>query len=124
VFVGAPTAAIIRAQVGDIRARAQAVGRDPYDIKVFSGFTVITGATSREAQSKYDLYRSYVEPEGMLALWSGWLGFDLSGYDLDDLLRVVPNQAIQSTAETFGRGDRLPASHPAARYRSAAAFGT
>jgi FMN-dependent oxidoreductase (nitrilotriacetate monooxygenase family) len=105
VFVGAPTAAILRAQVDDIRARAKAAGRDPYDIKVFSGFTVITGSTDREAQAKYDLYKSYVEPEGMLALWSGWLGFDLSGYDLDDPLRVVPNQAIQSTAETFGNGD-------------------
>ncbi|MGD0242315.1 MAG: LLM class flavin-dependent oxidoreductase [Streptosporangiaceae bacterium] len=105
VFVGAPTAAILRAQVADIRARAQAHGRDPHDIKVFSGYTVITGETDREAQAKHDLYRSYVEPEGMLALWSGWLGFDLSVYDLDDPLRVVPNQAIQSTAETFGRGD-------------------
>jgi long-chain alkane monooxygenase len=105
VFVGAPTAAILREQVADIRARARAAGRDPYDIKVFSGFTVITGETEREARAKHDLYLSYVEPEGMLALWSGWLGFDLSRYGLDDPLRVVPNQAIQSTAETFGRGD-------------------
>jgi len=105
VFVGAPTAAILRTQVADIRARAQAHGRDPYDIKVFSGYTVITGETDRAARAKHDLYRSYVEPEGMLALWSGWLGFDLSVYDLDDPLHVVPNQAIQSTAETFGRGD-------------------
>lgn len=105
VFVGAPTAAILRTQVADIRARTRAHGRDPYDIKVFSGYTVITGETDRAARAKYDLYRSYVEPESMLALWSGWLGFDLSVYDLDDPLRVVPNQAIQSTAETFGRGD-------------------
>lgn len=105
VFVGAPTAAILRAQVADIRARAQAHGRDPYDIKVFSGYTVITAETDRAATAKHDLYKSYVEPEGMLALWSGWLGFDLSVYGLDDPLRVVPNQAIQSTAETFGRGD-------------------
>ena len=105
VFVAAPTAAILRSQVSDIRARAKAHGRDPYDIKVFSGYTVITGATDREARAKHDLYRSYVEPEGMLALWSGWLGFDLSVYHLDDPVRVVPNQAIQSTAETFGGGD-------------------
>ena len=105
VFVGAPTAAILRTQVASIRARARAHGRDPHDVKVFSGYTVITGETDREAKAKHDLYRSYVEPEGMLALWSGWLGFDLSVYDPDDPLRVVPNQAIQSTAETFGRGD-------------------
>jgi long-chain alkane monooxygenase len=105
VFVGAPRASILRDQVADIRARAVKAGRHPHDIKVFSGYTVITGATKREAQEKYDLYRSFLEPEGMLALWSGWLGFDLSPYDLDDPLRVVPNDAIQSTAETFGQGD-------------------
>jgi long-chain alkane monooxygenase len=105
VFVGAPTAPTLREQVTDIRNRAAQAGRDPYDIKVFSGYTVITGATEREARDKHDLYRSYLEPEGMLALWSGWLGFDLSPYNLDDPVRVVPNEAIQSTAETFGRGD-------------------
>lgn len=105
VFVSAPTAPILKAQVDDIRNRARARGRDPHDIKVFSGYTVITAETDREAHAKHDLYRSYIEPEGMLTLWSAWLGFDLSAYDLDDPLRVVPNQAIQSTAETFGRGD-------------------
>ena len=105
VFVGAPTSALLRAQIADIRRRATEAGRDPYDIKVFSGYTVITGATEKEAVAKHDLYRSYLDPQGMLALWSGWLGYDLSVHDLDDALKVVPNNAIQSTAETFGNGD-------------------
>src|SRR5262249_45081442 len=41
---------------------------------------------------------------GTLALWSGWLGFDLSPYELDEPLRHVPNEAMQSTNETFGDG--------------------
>jgi alkanesulfonate monooxygenase SsuD/methylene tetrahydromethanopterin reductase-like flavin-dependent oxidoreductase (luciferase family) len=88
-----------------VRSLAGAAGRDPYDIKFFSGFTVVTGATEREAQQKYDLYRGYTEPGGALALWSGWLGFDLSPYDLSDPLEVVPNEAIHSMADTFGGGD-------------------
>jgi FMN-dependent oxidoreductase (nitrilotriacetate monooxygenase family) len=105
IFVGAPSAAILARQIADVRAGAAAVGRDPYDIKVFSGFNAITGATRAEAQRKYDLYRSLSDPAGTLALWSGWLGFDLSPYDLDDPLEVVPNDAVQSMAETFGGRD-------------------
>jgi FMN-dependent oxidoreductase (nitrilotriacetate monooxygenase family) len=105
IFVGAPTAQILGGQIADVRRRATALGRDPYDIKVFSGYTVITGETDREARQKHDLYRSYIDNEGTLALWSGWLGYDLSVHDLDDPLNVVPNNAIQSTAETFGKGD-------------------
>jgi long-chain alkane monooxygenase len=105
VFIGAPTAPIARGHVSDLRRRAAAAGRDPYDIKAFCGYTVITAETEREAHRKHDLYRGLVDPEGMLALWSGWLGFDLSGYGLSDTLRMVPNDAIQSAAETFGQGD-------------------
>lgn len=104
IFAAAPTAEILAGQIADVRARARGAGRDPYDIKVFSGFTVITGATNREAQRKHDEYRRLADPPGALALWSGWLGFDLSPYGLDDPLEIVPNDAIQSMAEIFGGG--------------------
>jgi long-chain alkane monooxygenase len=105
VFLAAPTREVLREQVADIRARAVAAGRDAYDIKVFSGFTVIAAPTDDEARAKRDVYRSYLETEGTLALWSGWTGSDLSRHDLDAPLRLVPNDAVQSTAEIFGRGD-------------------
>ena len=105
VFLGAPTNAILKAQVAGLRAQAVAAGRDAYDIKVFSGYTVIVAETEREARAKHERYRALVDPEGALTLWSGWLGFDLSPYDLDDPLELVPNDAIQSTAETYGGGD-------------------
>jgi len=105
IFVSAPKAEILARTIADVRARAVQAGRDAYDVKVFSGYSVITGATAAEARRKHDLYRSLVEPEGALALWSGWLGFDLSPYSLDDPLEFVPNEAVQSMAETFGEGD-------------------
>jgi long-chain alkane monooxygenase len=105
VFVTAPTAAILRDRVADIRARVVEAGRDAYDVKVFTGYSVVTGETEREVRAKHDLYRSYVDPDAMAALWSGWLGFDLSRVDLDEPLHLVPNDAIQSTARTFGGGD-------------------
>jgi alkanesulfonate monooxygenase SsuD/methylene tetrahydromethanopterin reductase-like flavin-dependent oxidoreductase (luciferase family) len=105
IFAGAPTAPILADQITDIRRRAVAAGRDAYDVLVFSGFTVITGETGREAQRKLDEYRRLADTAGALALWSGWFGFDLSPFDLDDPLRVVPNEVIQSTAEMYGSGD-------------------
>jgi FMN-dependent oxidoreductase (nitrilotriacetate monooxygenase family) len=105
VFAGAPKASVLRAKVDDLRARAAAAGRDPYDIKVFSGCTVITGETDAEAAAKHDRYRGYIDVEAMLSLFSGWLGFDLSPYGPDDPLRVVPNDAVQSIAESLGQGD-------------------
>jgi FMN-dependent oxidoreductase (nitrilotriacetate monooxygenase family) len=103
-FITEPTAKIVAARIADLRARAVAAGRDAHDIKVFSGYGVITGATHAEAQRKYDLYRSLADPEGTLALWSGWLGFDLAPYSLDDPLEIVPSEAMKSVGETFGDG--------------------
>ncbi len=107
VFITEPTPEVVARRIADLRKRAVAAGRQPTDIKVFTGFGVITGETRGEARRKYDLYRSLTEAdsEGSLALWSGWLGFDLAGYDLDDPLEFVPSQAIRSLAETFGDGD-------------------
>jgi long-chain alkane monooxygenase len=104
-FIMEPKAEIVARRIADIRDRARAAGRDPYGIKAFTGFGVITGATRAEAQRKYDLYRSLSDPDGALALWSGWLGFDLAAYDLDDPLEIMPSQAIQSLGDTFGEGD-------------------
>lgn len=105
VFLGGPTAAIAGRQITDIRDRAEAEGRPRDGIKIFTGYSVVVGRTEAEARAKHDEYRSYLDFQGALALWSGWLGFDLSSYELDEPLHLVPNEAIQSTAETFGGGD-------------------
>jgi long-chain alkane monooxygenase len=105
VFITEPAADIVARRIADLRGLAVAAGRDRRDIKVFTGYGVITGETRAEARRKHDLYRSLTDPEGTLALWSGWLGFDLAPYDLDDRVEVVESQAIRSLAQTFGEGD-------------------
>ncbi|MFV8164436.1 LLM class flavin-dependent oxidoreductase [Mycobacterium sp. 134] len=104
IFIGAPTKELLREAVADIRARAAAAGRDPYDVKIVNGHVVVTGATEQAAQSRYDEFRRYTDPEGTLALWSGWLGTDLSRFDLDDPVAVTDNEFLKSTVETFGQG--------------------
>ncbi|MEN3280291.1 MAG: long-chain alkane monooxygenase [Solirubrobacteraceae bacterium] len=105
VFMGAPQAEVLRGQVDDLRARIAEAGRDPRDLKVFSRYTVVVAPTDAQARAKYERYRDLVDAQGTLALWSGWLGFDLSAYELDDPLELVSNDAVRSAAETFGAGD-------------------
>jgi FMN-dependent oxidoreductase (nitrilotriacetate monooxygenase family) len=104
VFMGAPRAEIMRGNIDDLRGRLVDAGRDAHDIRVFSSFSTIVAPTASEAEEKRDYYRSLIDPEGTLVLWSGWLGYDLAPYGLDEPLRHVPNEAMQSTAEAFGGG--------------------
>jgi long-chain alkane monooxygenase len=64
---------------------------------------VVVGHTEREAHAKYDEYRRYVNPEGALALLSGWTGIDFSQYALDDPISYVKNDAVNSIVEAFTR---------------------
>jgi FMN-dependent oxidoreductase (nitrilotriacetate monooxygenase family) len=105
IFIGAPTKEILREAVADIRARAKAAGRDPYDVKIVNGHIVITGEDERAAQARHDDFRRFIDPEGALALWSGWLGSDLSRFDLDDPVAITDNEYLKSAVQMFGAGN-------------------
>lgn len=104
IFVGAPTKEALRETVADIRRRAEAAGRDPYDVKIVNGHVVVTGADDAAAQARYADFRRYIDPEGALALWSGWLGTDLSQFDLDDPVSVTDNEFLKSSVQNYGQG--------------------
>src|SRR5947209_3776470 len=46
----------------------------------------------------------YADPEVALALWSGWLGTDLSRFHLDDPDAVTDNEYLKSSVSMFGQG--------------------
>ncbi|WP_372698968.1 LLM class flavin-dependent oxidoreductase [Arthrobacter sp. JSM 101049] len=102
VFVNSPTKEILAETVRKIRDNVEAAGRDRYDVRIYTMQTIITGATTEEAQAKYEDYASYTDLDGALALLSGWTGIDMSQYDLDDVIgEDVQSNAIQSSVETF-----------------------
>ncbi|PXA75703.1 5,10-methylene tetrahydromethanopterin reductase [Auritidibacter sp. NML120779] len=100
-FINSPTPQLMSATVEKLRQAAVDAGRDPYDLRIFAMLTVITAATDDEAQAKFEDYASYADVEGALVLMSGWMGLDLSTFDLDEPLGEVESNAIQSTVETF-----------------------
>jgi long-chain alkane monooxygenase len=107
IFLNGQTKPILANTVHEIRSAAKAAGRDPYDIRLFAGATVIVAPTRAEANDILEDYSQYVDREGQLALLSGWTGIDFSTYRPDQAVQYVESNAIQSMVENFTlRSDR------------------
>lgn len=103
VFVGAPTKELLKATVARIRDAVAAAGRNRHAVRIYTMLTIITDETAEKAHAKHEEYRSYASTEGALALLSGWLGLDLSTYDLDEPIGNVKSNAIQSAVANFAK---------------------
>jgi FMN-dependent oxidoreductase (nitrilotriacetate monooxygenase family) len=105
VFMSGPSAKVIAPRVAAIRQTAAELGRNASEILMFSMMTLILGRTEAEAKEKYADYRAHISPEGALALMSGWTGVDFSGYQLDQQVRHVQNDAGRSAMDNVTRAD-------------------
>ncbi|PWB97710.1 5,10-methylene tetrahydromethanopterin reductase [Salinibacterium hongtaonis] len=101
IFVASPTKEILKATVGRIRDALEAAGRDRYSARIYTLLTVITDATPEKARAKHAEYLSYASEEGALVFMSGWMGIDLSQYDLNEPVGNVKSNAIQSAVSNF-----------------------
>ncbi|GAA0306358.1 NtaA/DmoA family FMN-dependent monooxygenase [Kineococcus aurantiacus] len=95
----------------DVRARAEAFGRDPDDVKVMFIVSPVLGATESEAAERLERKREAVraDPTGQLVGWSGSMEIDFSQFDLDEPLPATARtNGHQSTLDTFRKwsGDR------------------
>jgi alkanesulfonate monooxygenase len=105
VFVDGPSRAVVGQRVTDLRRRAAAKGRNPADLLVFMGVSVVVGATERLARDRLDEYMSYSNVEGALALMSGWSGIDFSRYPRDQPIGYFETQVQQSMVEAITTAD-------------------
>jgi long-chain alkane monooxygenase len=101
VFVNGQFRRNVAEIVSDIRRRAKANGRDPHDIKVFVGATVVVAPTDAEARDKLEEYRAYASSEGALAHYSASVGVDFSRYGPDEPIRFVRTNAVASNLEAI-----------------------
>jgi len=108
VFVNGTSKPMVAAIVAAIREAAVARGRDPTDILVFVGATIVAGATDAQAEAKFRDYQRYADREGALAHASASLGIDLARYGPDDPIRMVKTDAIVSNLQAIAtrRPDR------------------
>ncbi|WP_129660495.1 LLM class flavin-dependent oxidoreductase [Rothia halotolerans] len=101
VFVASPSRTHLRETVTRLRDAVEAAGRPRDSIRIYTLLTVVTGPTDEAAHAKHRELQEYVDHEGALTLISGWMGLDLSGFDLDEPLGNVKSNAIHSAIETF-----------------------
>jgi len=101
IFVAASTKAGLKTTVTKIRDALEAAGRDRYSARIYTLLTIITDETPEKAQAKYRDYLTYASEEGALVFMSGWMGIDLSQYDLDEPIGNVKSNAIQSVVANY-----------------------
>jgi alkanesulfonate monooxygenase len=101
IFVAAPSKAVLKRYVANVRQAAERLGRNPREILAFNLQTVVLGETDAEAQRKFNEYREYASFEGALTLISGWTGIDFGQFGPDEVLRHRHTNAVQSAVETF-----------------------
>lgn len=96
VFMGGVTPEGLGRAIDGLRNQVEAAGRQRDDLKVFGLLCLIVDETDAKAQAKLEDYRQYAQPEGALALMSGWSGIDLSAYGLEERVADIHTEAIQS----------------------------
>jgi FMN-dependent oxidoreductase (nitrilotriacetate monooxygenase family) len=101
IFVASPTKAVLKETVRRIRDALEAAGRDRYSARIYTLLTIITDSTPEKARAKHAEYLSYASEEGALVFMSGWMGIDLSQYDLNEPVGNVKSNAIQSAVSNF-----------------------
>ncbi len=85
------------------REEAMRAGRGADSVKVFNAATVIVAPTSSEARDIERDIAAYSDETGNLAMFSQWLGIDLSKYAPDDPITYVESNAIQSIMDAMTR---------------------
>ena len=100
VFSGLSKKDVAQEYYTDVKARMQAVGRDPGQMKILPGAFVVVGDTVEEARAKKRHLDSLVYPESGFASLAGQLGCDISGFDLD---KPLPKELPPSNASHTAR---------------------
>ena len=103
VFISAPDKEAARQQCRSLRQEVMAAGRQPDDIKILVGMSVVTADTDAAARDKLADYVRYASPEAGLAHFGAGTGIDLAPYGLDDVVSYASTNAIQSNTEAARR---------------------
>ncbi len=101
-----------------IRRQASDEGRDPRDLRFIMMATVVVAPTQAEARDKHAALARYVDGEGMLALYSGLSGIDLSKHAPGDADAQAESKGIRTVIEgmTTDNPDRPARGWDAAKF--------
>ena len=104
VFSASDSIEHAREYYADVKGRMVRYGRSPDDLKVLPGLLVVVAPTRAEADAKFQALNDLLHPELGVALLSRRLGFDLTGYPLDEPLPPLPeNKVVGSRSDMIKR---------------------
>jgi FMN-dependent oxidoreductase (nitrilotriacetate monooxygenase family) len=102
VFTAHPNVESAKAFYGDVKGRMARFGRDPDDLKILPGLSVTVGETAAQANEKRERLQDLVHPDVGISLLSTRIGFDLTGFPLDEPLPELPqNNVVSSRADVI-----------------------
>ncbi|MFE9119129.1 NtaA/DmoA family FMN-dependent monooxygenase [Streptomyces sp. NPDC007172] len=106
-----------RAFYADVKGRLARHGREPDDLKIMPGVTVVLGDTAAEAQEKAaEIRQRQVSPQNAIVALEQLWGRDLSAYDPDGPLPDI--DPAPDSAPVQGRVDITNAQETAAKWRA------
>lgn len=101
IFFSGGTTGLVRTWADGVRDGLEEAGRPRDAIKIFALATVIVDETDEAAQARLEEYRSYVDTDAALALFSGWTGVDFAGAQPEQELEHIVTDANQSALASF-----------------------
>jgi FMN-dependent oxidoreductase (nitrilotriacetate monooxygenase family) len=90
VFTAQPDIENARRFYAEIRRRMAKYGRDPREIVIMPGFLAMVGRSQQEAQDKFERLQQLIHPKMGLTLLTKYMGYDLTGCNIDDPLPEPP----------------------------------
>src|ERR1700730_10439613 len=106
IIAVAPGIAGMKAYRDDVRARAEAAGRDPDEIKVLFVVSPVLGETEGEAKAKFSRFVDSPQYQEMtLAQVSSVTDIDFSRFDLDAGLPRLTTNGEQGSLDAFAQWD-------------------
>jgi long-chain alkane monooxygenase len=109
-FISANNIPYAKMLTSKLREAAVGAGRAGDDVSVFNAAAIVVARTDKEAEELRQEIAQYSSAEGNLAFMSVGLGIDLSKYDIDEPIKIIESDAIQSmvTQLTDHNGGRVP----------------
>ena len=74
----------------DVKGRMERSGRDPDHLKIMPGLSVVVGRTRQEARDKFEELQNLIPTQVGVALLSKYIAWDLTGYNVDGPVPIVP----------------------------------
>ena len=101
IFVGSGTAEQLLGHTTAIRAEAVNAGRGRDDVKIMSAMSCVVGATTSDAERRYQRILDAQRPEVTVASYAMFTGIDLSSYSHDTPMSELSTEISQTQLARF-----------------------